>query len=628
MASEVKVGINASQADVSGFQKAMHATDGFIGRVMGMNGALAGLRSQLVALAGAGGIMQLARAGITMNASIETAAMSFRTLLKGADAASARVRELYKFAAETPFEFTEVLAASRILQSMTEGAMATGEGLRLVGDAASASGRSLEEVAMWVGRLYAGLKSGTPVGEATLRLIEMGLVSGETARQLNGLVEQGALGAKAFDTLRNALGQFSGSMELQSRTFTGRLSTMKDALNAFIGERTRGLFESLKVAMEGFTRVLTSREMETAMDRLSGLFIGGALAAGITAAWAALAKLVAEMKVLVWVVQSTNLATGLGMMFTTAQVAAMGLAAQIGLVVTAMWTLVEAWRALNAQQAMTDARAGLEATTTRARTGLEEEIQRRVASGSLSADRAAALRADLAAGFAGKEVPKYAYESTFTGGVQRVRRGSETVRDADAEAAAIKRVGEALREVEQARVGNAEMLGPTSDEVTLQERYLAGRKALSDNNRALEQWLADQEANEGGSIYGPTADEVAKQEDYLRQREDRFAEMEQAAALYRAEQAAANNFTTQLRSEMQQLAAQWGTMAQGMARAITGTVVNAVQGLSNALANVIVGTQSAAQAFSQFAVQMLTSFIASLQSQFFSPFIPLRPRAT
>lgn len=440
----------------------------------------------------------------------------------------------------------------------------------------------------------------------------MGLVSGETARQLNGLVEQGALGAKAFDTLRNALGQFSGSMELQSRTFTGRLSTMKDALNAFIGERTRGLFESLKVAMEGFTRVLTSREMETAMDRLSGLFIGGALAAGITAAWAALAKLVAEMKVLVWVVQSTNLATGLGMMFTTAQVAAMGLAAQIGLVVTAMWTLVEAWRALNAQQAMTDARAGLEATTTRARTGLEEEIQRRVASGSLSADRAAALRADLAAGFAGKEVPKYAYESTFTGGVQRVRRGSETVRDADAEAAAIKRVGEALREVEQARVGNAEMLGPTSDEVTLQERYLAGRKALSDNNRALEQWLADQEANEGGSIYGPTADEVAKQEDYLRQREDRFAEMEQAAALYRAEQAAANNFTTQLRSEMQQLAAQWGTMAQGMARAITGTVVNAVQGLSNALANVIVGTQSAAQAFSQFAVQMLTSFIASI----------------
>jgi len=74
----------------------------------------------------------------------------------------------------------------------------------------------------------------------------------------------------------------------------------------------------------------------------------------------------------------------------------------------------------------------------------------------------------------------------------------------------------------------------------------------------------------------------------------------------------ANNLTFQLRSEMTQLAKQWGTMAQQMARAITGTVANAVQGLSNALANVIVGTQSAAQAFSQFALQMLTSFIASI----------------
>ena len=77
-------------------------------------------------------------------------------------------------------------------------------------------------------------------------------------------------------------------------------------------------------------------------------------------------------------------------------------------------------------------------------------------------------------------------------------------------------------------------------------------------------------------------------------------------------QADLTSFSDQIKSQAQGMVDAWGTSAQQMAGLITGTVTSAVQGLSNAMANVIMGTQSAAQAFGQFALQMATSFVASV----------------
>jgi hypothetical protein len=71
-------------------------------------------------------------------------------------------------------------------------------------------------------------------------------------------------------------------------------------------------------------------------------------------------------------------------------------------------------------------------------------------------------------------------------------------------------------------------------------------------------------------------------------------------------------FAGRMRLNARELQSQWGNMAVNMANAITTHVTSAMQGLSQAMANVIMGTQSAAQAFGQFALQMATSFIASV----------------
>jgi hypothetical protein len=186
---------------------------------------------------------------VKFNAELEQQAVAFKTLLGNAEAASRRMAELAKFAAQTPFELPEIVQASRVLQSLTNGALASGDGLRLVGDAASATGRPLEEAAMWIGRLYAGLQSGTPVGEATLRLLEMGLISGTTARKLNDLAESGEGAGQAMTILRDTFGRLGGAMADQSQTFSGLLSTLKDTFNMALADIGKPLFDALKAGL-------------------------------------------------------------------------------------------------------------------------------------------------------------------------------------------------------------------------------------------------------------------------------------------------------------------------------------------------------------------------------------------
>ena len=224
--AEVNAGLKAIGAAASNLKVALAGIAAAVGGVMGLNAAI--------------------QQSVRFNAQLEQQGVAFKTLLGNAEAASRRMAELARFAAQTPFELPEIVQASKVLQSLTNGALASGEGLRLVGDAAAATGRPLEEAAMWIGRLYAGLQSGTPVGEATLRLIEMGLISGTTARKLNELAESGQGAGQAMTVLKDTFGRLGGAMADQSQTFNGLLSTLKDTFNMALADIGKPLFDGLK----------------------------------------------------------------------------------------------------------------------------------------------------------------------------------------------------------------------------------------------------------------------------------------------------------------------------------------------------------------------------------------------
>ncbi len=211
--------------------------------------------------------------GVNFSAIKEQSEVAFETLLGDAGDAKERVEELIDFAARTPFRLPGIIDANRQLQVLTDGALAGEEGLRIIGDAAAATGRDMSQVAFWVGRTFAGLKTGTPVGEATLRLIEMGLASGDTALELQRLAQEARSSDEAFEIIRETFSKTENAMERQSRTFKGLQSTMADTLDVMASDLSRPIFDALKEGMEELLELVGAlpTEVELARRELRGL---------------------------------------------------------------------------------------------------------------------------------------------------------------------------------------------------------------------------------------------------------------------------------------------------------------------------------------------------------------------
>ncbi len=203
------------------------------------------------------------KAGVDYNANLEQQGAAFETLLGSVEKSEERLRSLVDFAASTPFELPAIVDASKLLQSFSGEALSTGEGLRLVGDAAAAVGQPIGNVSMWFGRLFAALRNGAPMGEAIARLTELGLVSGESRKQLAALEGASLSEAQAMATLRDAFGFTAGAMARQSRTLNGLMSTLRDTLAALGGDLAKPLFASFKSALVEVLQLLGALETES-----------------------------------------------------------------------------------------------------------------------------------------------------------------------------------------------------------------------------------------------------------------------------------------------------------------------------------------------------------------------------
>lgn len=220
-----------------------------IGSVLGPMAALT---------AAAGGIaVAMGAVGFSMASSMENIEQQFTPLLGGAEQAKQRLDELSKFAANTPFQLTQVAKASKTLETLTKGTLSTGEGLVMVGDAAAVAGVGFDELAVHVGRAYSNLNSNRAAGESISRMQELGLVSGETRNKIESLQKAGK-GTEAWKLLQDELKKTSGAMEGLSSTFTGRLSTLKDNVSLTLADVVKkfGLFDVAKDSMLGLTNAV------------------------------------------------------------------------------------------------------------------------------------------------------------------------------------------------------------------------------------------------------------------------------------------------------------------------------------------------------------------------------------
>ena len=170
----------------------------------------------------------------------ETSEIAFTTMLGSAEAAKDMMSELADFAAHTPFELSGLTTATQQLLAYGFTADDVIPMLTAVGDATAALGTGqtgIEAVTRALGQMQAKQKVSA---EEMLQLTEQGIPAWEyLARAIGtdtaGAMEQVSKGAvtaqQGIDALTKGMEQdFGGMMDAQSKTISGLMSNLTDAL--------------------------------------------------------------------------------------------------------------------------------------------------------------------------------------------------------------------------------------------------------------------------------------------------------------------------------------------------------------------------------------------------------------
>ena len=252
--------------------------------------------------AAAAGFVVFAKGASESAAGVESLTSQFETLLGSAGAAEERMAEITKFAADTPFEIEGLSKTSKLLQTLGGSLLATGSGLRMVGDAAALAGQPLEEVGLHVGRIFNAITSGTSAGESVNRLQELGLITGKVKKQFEDLAEAQKKGntatlssESALKLLQGVLASSSGAMERLSKTTEGKLSNLADNITQLKVAFGKGFNSGIRNAADA-VNVELPKMLEA--FRSFGVSVGNAISDGVNGNFdklAAVGKLIGDV---------------------------------------------------------------------------------------------------------------------------------------------------------------------------------------------------------------------------------------------------------------------------------------------------------------------------------------------
>lgn len=172
---------------------------------------------------------------------VEDAIAAFQPIVGGIDNAKKAVDDLNKTAATTPFQFENLASSAQLLLGF--GAATQKDlipTLRMLGDTAGGNAERLNSIALAFAQIKAGgkasmqdinqlINAGVPI------LGELADMWGVNIGKVREMVSQGkATGdevSKAFQKMTSEGGRFYRGMEIASKTFSGKMSTLRDNIN-------------------------------------------------------------------------------------------------------------------------------------------------------------------------------------------------------------------------------------------------------------------------------------------------------------------------------------------------------------------------------------------------------------
>jgi tape measure domain-containing protein len=192
------------------------------------------LKSHVAGLAAGGAGIAAAWKLTGLAADVETTQIALSSLTGSVQEGAQAFSDLQRFAATTPFELNEVTQAARSLLAAGVDASQLPDMLTDLGNAASAVGAPLAEVALVFQQMRT---KGKVSNEELLQLAERGVPAyqaladamGITVAQVQELATKGELGTKEIDLLGRSLGDmFPTAMSDQAASLNGQLSTLHD----------------------------------------------------------------------------------------------------------------------------------------------------------------------------------------------------------------------------------------------------------------------------------------------------------------------------------------------------------------------------------------------------------------
>lgn len=217
--------------------------------------------------------------GIEYNAQIESYTVGLTNMLGSAEAAQQAIDKIQQDAARTPFSVEALTQANQLLIGAGENATYAEKTIMALGNAVSATGGSNAELS----RMAANLQQIANVGKASAIDIKQfayagidvyGILAdytGKSTTEVQNMTISYDLLTQALQAASEEGGRYYGSMDTQSQTMNGRVSTLQDNVKQLAGLMTGDLSSGVGVVIGNLNDMLVAAQEAYKTDGWIGL---------------------------------------------------------------------------------------------------------------------------------------------------------------------------------------------------------------------------------------------------------------------------------------------------------------------------------------------------------------------
>ena len=250
--------LSKKMGDADGASKKLN--DGFTV----LKGTMANLASQAISKV-VDGFKELVGGAVDYQKSMEYYTTSFTVMTGSAEKASETVQKLADIGATTPFDMPQLADATSLLMNFGFSADDAVDSMMMLGDISQGNADKLGSIA----RAYGKMNSAQKVTLENINMmIDAGFnplqeISEKTGESMQSLYDRISKGKMSVDEITDSMkrstsegGKYFQSMDAQSQTLDGRLSTLSDTVNSKLGESLQPILQ--KAADEWIPNVTTA----------------------------------------------------------------------------------------------------------------------------------------------------------------------------------------------------------------------------------------------------------------------------------------------------------------------------------------------------------------------------------